>query len=98
MIKSRLVGLNEAARAADGFVQTAMCLLCLNSMNLLKARLFFSKTAPFKSRSVTKSSGAKFISGPCAFGLSGISDQAASTAFQSSGTVAERTPNLPVLN
>ena len=34
----------------------------------------------------------------CAFGLFEISDQAASTAFQSSGIVAERPPNLPVLN
>ncbi len=43
-------------------------------------------------------SGAKFVSGLCAFGFFEISDQAASTAFQSSGTVAERPPNLPVLN
>lgn len=45
-----------------------------------------------------KGSDAKFITGPCAFGLSRISDQAASTAFHRSGMVAERTPNLSVLN
>ncbi len=39
-------------------------------------------------------SGAKFVSGLCAFRLFGISDQAASTAFQSSGMVAER-PAIP---
>jgi hypothetical protein len=43
-------------------------------------------------------SGAKFVSGLCAFEFLEISDQAASTAFHSSGIVAERPPNLPVLN
>ena len=43
-------------------------------------------------------SGAKFVSGAVHLLICDISDQAASTAFQSSGIVIERRPSLPVLN
>jgi MinD superfamily P-loop ATPase len=42
--------------------------------------------------------GAKFVRGRCDLGFPETSDQAASTAFQSSGIVAERPPNVPVLS
>ena len=42
--------------------------------------------------------GAKFLRGQCDLGFPELSDQAASTAFQSSGIVAEWPPNVPVLN
>jgi hypothetical protein len=49
-------------------------------------------------RASATGSGAKFVNGAMRLRIRDISDQAANTAFQSSGIVAERCPSLPVLN